>query len=221
GVIECCQTLKARMEPVRQKMDNPTWKELVKECWNQGVDLSAHYFTNPTEKGAFRYNVYAAAAIEVELDVLTGQSQINRVDLLYDGGESMNPDLDIGQIEGGFTMGLGYHLTEKMKYDPTTGVALTDGTWEYKPPMPKDIPIDFRITMLKNNPNPLGILRAKASGEPPLMLGSGALFAIKHAAEAARAEIGQDTFFVLNSPALVEDRQAACKLDISQFTFGQ
>ncbi|KAK7099077.1 hypothetical protein V1264_003269 [Littorina saxatilis] len=219
GVQKCCEILKARMAGVKERMVNATWQELVTQCYKQGVDLSARFYTNPHDKYDCHYNVYAAAVAEAEVDVLTGQSQLSRVDILYDCGESMNPDIDIGQVEGGFMMGLGYHLTEKMKYDPHTGVALTDGTWDYKPPLPKNLPIDFRIALLKDAPNPLGVLRSKASGEPPLVLTTSALFAIKHAAEAARADIQQDTYFPLNSPALVEDVQAACLVAPSQFVF--
>ncbi|XP_070198779.1 xanthine dehydrogenase/oxidase-like [Littorina saxatilis] len=221
GVIECCKTLKSRMDPIRLQMDKPSWTQLVSECYKKGVDLSATAYTVATSSSGSGYNVYAAIVTEAEVDILTGQSQILRSDLLYDCGESLNPELDIGQIEGGFMMGLGYHLTEKVKFDPTTGEVLTDGTWEYTPPMPKNLPINFRVTLLKNAPNPVGVLRSKTAGEPPLMLSSSAVFAIKQAVEAARAEIGQDVFFTLNSPVFAEDIQAACMVKPSQFTFGQ
>ncbi|XP_076451139.1 uncharacterized protein LOC143287015 isoform X2 [Babylonia areolata] len=221
GVVECCKMLRSRMDPVRQQMDNPSWLDLVTECHNRGLDLTAHHYVEPYQQSVFRYYVYAAAVTEAEVDVLTGQSQIIRTDMLFDCGESLNPELDMGQIEGGFIMGLGYHLTEKEKFDPTSGQLLTDGTWEYKPPMPKDLPIDFRISLLNNAPNPLGVLRSKTAGEPPLMMSASALFAIKHAVEAARAESGHTDFFPLNSPALVEDVQTACMLNLSQFTYGQ
>ncbi|XP_076471897.1 xanthine dehydrogenase-like [Babylonia areolata] len=221
GVQKCCEALKSRMKPVREKMGgNPSWQQLVTECYNQGVDLSARFYTNPKDKYDCHYNVYAATVTEAEVDVLTGQSQLNRVDMLYDCGDSMNPEIDIGQVEGGFVMGLGYHLTEKVKVDPSSGVILTDGTWEYKPPMPKDLPVDFRISLLKNAPNPVGVLRSKTAGEPPLVMASSALFAIKHAAEAARQELELDSFFPLNSPALVEDVQTSCLVQPSQFVFG-
>ncbi|KAK7486654.1 hypothetical protein BaRGS_00022055, partial [Batillaria attramentaria] len=129
GVVKCCEQLKARMDPVKKKMKNPTWQQLVTACYKQGVDLCARYQTNPQDKYDAHYNVYAAVVTEAEVDVLTGQSQLVRVDMLYDCGESINPEIDIGQVEGGFVMGLGYHLTEKMKFDPESGVALTAGTW--------------------------------------------------------------------------------------------
>ena len=74
---------------------------------------------------------------------------------------SMNPLIDIGQSQGAFVMGLGYYLLEKIQYDPETGRNLTAGTWDYHPPMSKDIPVDFRVAFLKDAPNPLGVLGAK------------------------------------------------------------
>ncbi|XP_046360646.2 indole-3-acetaldehyde oxidase-like [Haliotis rufescens] len=219
GVVQCCQQLKTRIAPVKAKMVNPTWQQLVAQCYKQGVDLSARSSTNPT--GDFcNYNTCGAVCTEVEVDILTGENQITRVDILYDCGDSMNPDIDIGQAEGGFVMGLGYWMTEQMIFDPTTGTALTDGTWEYKPPMGKDIPIDFRIQFLKNAPNPLGVLGSKTVGEPPVCMASSALFAVKHAIEAARKDMSQDTFFPLDGPATVEMIQTACQLDNSQLVYG-
>ncbi|PVD33599.1 hypothetical protein C0Q70_04856 [Pomacea canaliculata] len=220
GVIQCCQQLKANMAPVRMRMPTAPWKDIVSECYRSGIDLSAHAFTNPFSQYHSRYSVYTAAVAEAEVDVLTGQSQLNRVDILYDCGESLSPEIDLGQMEGGFMLGLGCHLLEESKYHPTTGALLTDGTWEYKPPLPKDLPVDFRVSFLRNAPNPLGVLRSKATGEPTVPLSSVAVFAIKHAVEAARAEIGQDTYFTLNSPALVQHVQTACQVKPEQLTFG-
>ncbi|XP_071116536.1 uncharacterized protein [Haliotis cracherodii] len=219
GVVQCCQQLKTRMAPVKAKMVNPTWLQLVTQCFNQRMDLSAKSYTNPTGESS-NYNIYGATCTEVEVDVLTGENQINRVDILYDCGESMNPEIDVGQAEGAFVMGLGYWMTEQMIFDPTTGTALTDGTWEYKPPLGKDIPIDFRIQFLKNAPNPRGVLRSKSVGEPPLCMAASALFALKHAIEAARSEISKDTFFPLDGPATVEVIQTACLVDSTQLIYG-
>jgi xanthine dehydrogenase/oxidase len=131
----------------------------------------------------------------------------------------MNGEIDVGQAEGAFVMGMGFWLTEKIKYDPDTGALLTNGTWEYKPPASKDIPVDFRITFLDNNPNPLGVLGSKCIGEPPLCLTPSVLFAVKRAIEAARADIDQDRFFVLNAPATVDLIQSSCLIDTNNFTF--
>lgn len=114
-------------------------------------------------------------------------------------------------------MGMGFWILEKIKYDPDTGKLLTNGTWEYKPPMSKDIPIDFRITFLKNNPNVNGVLGSRCIGEPPLCLTPSVAFAVKHAIEAARAEIKNNDFFPFNSPTTVETVQQLCSLDVNQF----
>lgn len=68
---------------------------------------------------------------------------------------------DIGQVEGAVVMGLGYFTSEEVRYDEKNGQNLTIGTWKYKPPSAKDIPIDFRVELLKNAPNPSGVLRSK------------------------------------------------------------
>ena len=125
----------------------------------------------------------------------------------------------MGQAEGGFVMGLGYFFNEKVKYDSVTGQCLTNGTWEYKPPSSKDIPVEFNVKFYdqsKNDSLP-GILGAKVIGEPPLCLAPCAAFAVKKAIEAARNEIGQDNFFTMNSPFTVDDVQQYCLVDYNQF----
>lgn len=105
--------------------------------------------------------MYGATVLEVEVDILTGQYQIVRADIVEDAGESLNPLMDLGQIEGAFIMGLGYLSSERVVYDDMDGALLTTRTWNYWPPGPKDIPIDFRVTIKKNATNPLGTLRSK------------------------------------------------------------
>jgi xanthine dehydrogenase/oxidase len=133
----------------------------------------------------------------------------------------LNGEIDIGQAEGAFVMGMGFWLMEKVRYDPSTGVCLTNGTWEYKPPTTKDIPVDFRVTFLDQTPNPgVGVLGSKCIGEPPLCLSPCVAFAVKRAIEAARYEIGNQHFFALNSPATVEAIQQLCLVDYKQFMLG-
>ena len=98
-----------------------------------------------------------------QIDVLTGDTQILRSDLLFDCGISLNPYIDIGQVEGAFIMGVGYYTLEEVTYDTSSGQLLTAGTWEYKPPTVGEIPIQFNVSLLKNNPNPVGVLGSKVS----------------------------------------------------------
>ena len=111
------------------------------------------------------YNVWGAGISEVEVDILTGQMMTVRTDLLEDAGLSTSPLVDIGQVEGAFIMGLGLFTSEEIKHDSTTGELLTKNTWEYKPPAAKDIPQDFRVTLLKNARNPMGVMSSKGNRE--------------------------------------------------------
>lgn len=94
------------------------------------------------------------------MDLLTGLYHIIRADIIEDTGDSMSPEIDIGQVEGAFIMGMGYWTSEQIVFN-SEGELLTNRTWNYKPPGAKDIPIDFRVKFPKNNPNPLQILHAK------------------------------------------------------------
>ncbi|XP_045174786.2 xanthine dehydrogenase-like [Mercenaria mercenaria] len=221
GAIQCCKEVTANMKPVKDKMVNPTWLDLVDKCYYDNIVLSARYSVAgilPENGGdIIAYYSYGAACSEVELDVLTGEYQINRVDIVYDCGESLNPAVDIGQVEGSFVMGLGYSLTEEIAYDPKTGKMFNNDTWGYHPPTNKDIPVDFRISLLKNAPNPSGVLRSKASGEPPLNTACSTFFALRNCIEEARKDAGQTGEFDFQPPATIEKVQMACLVDPSQF----
>ncbi|KAH9518796.1 hypothetical protein Btru_006298 [Bulinus truncatus] len=221
AIIYCCDTLLTRMAPVKAKLVNPTWEDIVKECKKENVDLTASHLTSNEDKSkSYEYNCWSACCSEVELDVLTGQYQITQVDFLHDCGISLNPDLDLGQLEGGFMLGCGLFLLEGMKFDTVTGKALTDGTWTYKPPMPKDLPIKFNVKFMGNVPNPMGVLRSKAVGEVPVAQGTCPMLALKRAVEAARQEVGTEGWFQFNAPATVENIQQACLCDITNYTYG-
>lgn len=152
------------------------------------VDLGSRQSWTPGETQ--EYDVFGVSACEVELDVLTGNTLLRRVDILEDTGESMSPLVDVGQVEGAFVIGLGYWLTEKIVREPTTGQMLTNRTWNYKVPGALDIPVDFRISFLQRSPNPFGVLRSKATGEPATGMACVAMFAIRHAIDAARSDNG-------------------------------
>ncbi|XP_019856500.1 PREDICTED: xanthine dehydrogenase/oxidase-like [Amphimedon queenslandica] len=221
GALNACKSLKARLDKVKEELiasgvSDPSWLQIVQKAFSSGVDLSEKYHLHGVSD---YYNSYGVTVAEVEVDVLTGETEILRVDILYDCGQSINPEIDIGQVEGAFVMGLGYFLTEKVIYDTDTGALLTHNTWEYKPPTTKDIPIDFRIELLKNAPNPTGVLGSKAVGEPPLCMSSAALYAVKRAIESARHDAGEDQPFTLSAPATVEVTQQACLVDSSKFVF--
>lgn len=190
ATMKACQMLLERLEPIKKQMENPTWEELVQKAHDSLVDLCAHHMF--TAKDDVKpYVIWAVTITEVEVDLLTGNHQVLRVDLLEDTGESLSPQVDIGQVEGAFVMGLGYWTSEKLVYDEKTGALLTNRSWNYKPPGAKDIPIDFRISFRRNSPNPVGVLRSKATGEPSLNTSITVVFAIRQALNAARKGNGK------------------------------
>lgn len=138
------------------------------------------------EKGfgkPFHYFAFGMAVTEVLLDVLTGHHTVLRTDILHDVGDSLNPGIDIGQVEGGYIQGLGWVTTEEIKWDGK-GNLLTHSPDTYKIPSVQDIPKDFRTELLQGVPNPNTIRKSKAVAEPPLMLALSAWLAIKDAVSA-------------------------------------
>jgi xanthine dehydrogenase molybdopterin binding subunit len=131
----------------------------------------------------FHYFAFGMAVTEVLLDVLTGHHEILRTDILHDVGDSLNPRIDIGQVEGGYVQGVGWCTTEEIKWDDK-GNLMTHSPDTYKIPAVGDIPKDFRTSLLQGVPNPNAIRKSKAVAEPPLMLALSCWLAIKDAVSA-------------------------------------
>ena len=118
----------------------------------------------------FFYFAYGASCSEVLIDTMTGEMKVTRVDILHDVGTSLNPAIDMGQIEGGFVQGMGWLTTEELVYS-AQGKLLTHAPATYKIPCASDIPEDFRVALFESSGNEAEtIYRSKAVGEPPLML---------------------------------------------------
>ncbi len=164
--------------------------EVAKQCFLERVQLSATGFYStpkitwdrPNAKGRpFLYFAYGAACSEVTIDTLTGEMKIDRVDILHDVGASLNPAIDIGQIEGGFVQGAGWLTTEELVFAPD-GRLTTHAPSTYKIPTAFDVPEDFRVNLWKSKGNKEAtIYRSKAVGEPPVMLATAVFSAIFHA----------------------------------------
>ncbi|XP_055628824.1 xanthine dehydrogenase/oxidase-like [Toxorhynchites rutilus septentrionalis] len=188
AVKRACEVLLERMKPIQEQNAEDSWDVLVGKCHMNGVDLCATYMYKASDLTP--YIIWGLSCTEIEVDILTGNVQVQRVDILEDVGESLSPGIDIGQIEGAFVMGIGYYLTEALVFDPENGALLTNRTWTYKPPGAKDIPIDFRIRFLQNSSNATGVLRSKATGEPAMNMTISVIFALRHALMSAREDAG-------------------------------
>jgi xanthine dehydrogenase large subunit len=148
----------------------------------------------------FFYYAYGAAVSEVIIDTLTGEWKLLRADLLHDTGNSINPALDIGQVEGAFIQGMGWLTTEELWWNQD-GKLMTHSPSTYKIPAVNDCPPDLRVKLFKNANVEDTILRSKAVGEPPLLLAFSVFFAIRDAA----ASVADYRFNpVLNAPATCE-----------------
>ncbi|XP_071054779.1 xanthine dehydrogenase-like [Onthophagus taurus] len=203
AVIKATEVIKDRMKPVKDENKNANWVQLVQACFLANIPLSATYDFN--KKEVKPYVIYGICTAEVEIDILTGNHILSRVDLLEDVGNSMNPAVDVGQVEGAFVMGLGlWTLEEIIMAD--TGEIKTNRTWNYKIPGAKDIPVDFRVKFPKNNANPVGIFKSKAVGEPPLCMACVIPFAIRQALDSARKEskTKESSWIPMNGPTTVE-----------------
>jgi xanthine dehydrogenase large subunit len=158
-----------------------------------------HYDTNIHQGRPFFYFAYGASVSEVEVDTLTGEYRLRRVDILHDVGASLNPAIDLGQIEGGFVQGMGWLTTEELWWD-SSGRLRTHAPSTYKIPAVGDVPEDFRVSLWRRGRNrENAIYRSKAVGEPPLMHG----ISVFHALRDAVAACG-DGLVELDAPATPE-----------------
>uniref|UniRef100_A0A673NAA6 Xanthine dehydrogenase/oxidase n=1 Tax=Sinocyclocheilus rhinocerous TaxID=307959 RepID=A0A673NAA6_9TELE len=183
------------------------------------VNLSANGFYKTPDLGydfetnsgrPFNYFSYGVAVSEVEIDCLTGSHKNLHTSIVMDVGKSLNPALDIGQVEGGFMQGLGLFTLEELRYSPD-GYLYTRGPGMYKIPAFGDIPIELKVSLLRDAPNEKAIFSSKAVGEPPLFLAASVFYAIKDAITAARAESNLTGPFRLDSPATPERIRNACE----------
>ena len=167
-----------------------TFEEIVQLAWFGRVSMSAtgfyktpkiHYDRETFTGRPFFYYAYGAAVSEVVVDTLTGEYRLLRVDIVHDCGDSLNPAVDLGQVEGGFVQGVGWLTSEELCWNEA-GELTTHAPSTYKIPTCSDLAPDFRVQLLQNSANVEDtIYRSKAVGEPPLMLGISAFHAIRDA----------------------------------------
>ena len=160
------------------------------------------------------------------MNCLTGDIRVLSLNLVMDVGDSINPSIDIGQIEGAFVQGFGWCVQEEMIWGDEDhkwirpGELFTRGPEFYKIPSFDDVPLEMNIHLLENVPNPHAVLSSKAIGEPPFFLASSVFFAIKEALYSFRHEHGSSTFFPLFSPATPERVRMALNDEISNLVKG-
>ncbi|MBA0639813.1 hypothetical protein Goklo_022823 [Gossypium klotzschianum] len=214
AVRRCCDILVERLtafkERLVEQMGSIKWETLILQAYNSSVNLSAISLYVP-DISSLSYLNYGAA---VEIDVLTGQTTILQTDIIYDCGQSLNPAVDLGQIEGAFVQGIGFFMLEEYPTN-SKGLVTAEGTWTYKIPTVDTIPKQFNVEILN-------ICSFAASGEPPLTLAVSVHCAIRAAIKEAREQLhswGGDessSTFKLEVPAIMPVVKELCGLDSVQ-----
>ncbi|CAD5110513.1 xanthine dehydrogenase molybdopterin binding subunit [Zestomonas carbonaria] len=179
-----------RNEQVRVREQYFSFEEVIQQAYFGQVSLSStgfyrtpkiFYDRDKARGRPFYYFAYGVACAEVIVDTLTGEYKMLRTDILHDVGDSLNPAIDIGQVEGAFVQGMGWLTTEELVWN-AKGKLMTNGPASYKIPAIADMPIDLRVKLVENRKNPeQTVFHSKAVGEPPFMLGIAPWCAIKDA----------------------------------------
>ncbi|XP_052742294.1 uncharacterized protein LOC112057812 [Bicyclus anynana] len=218
SVIRACDIIKRRLNPLKLKLGNPTWLALIQAAGQAEIDLTASYMMTDKEPDLMDYSAFAVAILEVQLDVLTGKFQGNRCDILEDVGLSANPNIDVGQVEGGYVQGLSYLAVEDLVFDKNTGKLLTNNALNYEVFLAKDIPVDFRVYLRYNSKNPKGVLGSKAVGEMGIVTTHGLIYAVRQCIMESRKDSGYDPneWFDLEIPLTTESVLKALNVKLSE-----
>jgi len=186
------------------------WPALVQQAYLARVQLwsdgfyatpGLHWDKTTLQGEPFFYFAYGAALSEVVVDTLTGEWRLLQADVLHDAGRSLNPAIDLGQVEGAFVQGMGWLTTEELVWHPQTGRLLTHAPSTYKIPTANDCPPELKVRLFTRDNPAETIHRSKAVGEPPLLLPFSVFFAIRDAVAAAG---GHRSLPPLDAPATPE-----------------
>ncbi|KAK2165479.1 hypothetical protein NP493_1361g00029 [Ridgeia piscesae] len=218
AIANACEILTERLQPYKMAAPEDGWNKWILSAYFDRVSLSTtgfykapglNYDWSTNSGRAHLYYTYGACCSKVEIDCLTGDHVVLRSDIVMDVGRSLNPGIDIGQIEGAFMQGYGLFLLEEVKWS-NEGRLRTNGPRTYQIPRFSDIPSEFNVSLLRGMSNQHAIYSSKGIGEPALFLASSAFFAVKNAIMAARRQVGLDEPFRLDSPATPEKIRMAC-----------
>ncbi|PHT68939.1 Indole-3-acetaldehyde oxidase [Capsicum annuum] len=218
----CCNVLVERLTPLKKQLQGKNgsvdWPTLIRQAQMQSINLAANSYYVP-ESSSLKYLTFGAAVSEVEIDVLTGKTTILQSDIIYDCGQSLNPAVDLGQIEGSFVQGIGFFMHEEYLTNED-GLMVSNSTWTYKIPTIDTIPQNFNVHVLNSGHHEKRILSSKTSGEPPLLLAASVHCATRAAVKAAREQLklwgkidGSVSEFYLDVPAILPIVKTQCGLD--------
>merc|ERR1711892_105036 len=216
---DACDQINQRLAPLKAAKPEAPWEMIVGMAFGTKVNLSAigHWglpgqnFNPATGTGnRWWYYTTGASCSLTEIDVLTGESTLLKVNLMMDVGESINPAIDVSQIEAAFMQGYGWVSMEDTKFSDD-GKLISRGHDEYNMPTIADCPREFNVTLLRGNTAKEHVLySSKGIGEPPFFNGASVYFAVKDAVLAARKDAGLSGQFSLELPANAKSVREAC-----------
>ncbi|KAG7568170.1 2Fe-2S ferredoxin-like superfamily [Arabidopsis thaliana x Arabidopsis arenosa] len=162
----CCVILVERLKSTMDQMmmekpSSVTWNMLIQQAYAQYINLSASTLYMP-EYSTMEYLNYGVGVSEVEVDLLTGKTEILRSDIIYDCGKSLNPAVDLGQTEGAFVQGIGFFMMEEYTTDEK-GLVVQQGTWDYKIPTVDTIPKHFNVEIVNTGHHKNRVLSSKGT----------------------------------------------------------
>jgi xanthine dehydrogenase/oxidase len=240
AVQDACNQLNKRLAPLRKKKPKAQFKDLVHEAFHDRINLQAQGWAKipnihlyDFKKGStpktppFRYFTAGCAVSTVEIDTLTGDHKILRTDIVMDLGKSINPMIDIGQIEGAFVQGAGWLTIEEVVWGDNNHLWLKPGHFfisgpgNYKIPSVDDIPSEFNVTLSSITKKTPAIHSSKGVGEPPLLLSSSVVMAIRDAIYEARKNEGFTEWIEIDSPLTVERIRMSCPDFITKIVVGE
>ena len=231
AALDACEQINVRLEPIRKKLGpNASWKQVILAAYNDRINLAARGYYKTPQGGEFNwkmdtkdhsqrgqmwnYFTFGICCSLVEVNLLSGKFEMLRSDLIMDVGKSLNPAIDIGQVEGAFIQGMGWWTIETHRWNDGSkpwmsawtplGTLYSNTPRSYVIPRVDNVPLDFRVSLLAGSCNPNAVHSSKAVGEPPIFLSASVYFAIKDALYHARAAHDVHEFIPCDSPLSFE-----------------
>ncbi|EYC34976.1 hypothetical protein Y032_1214g3761 [Ancylostoma ceylanicum] len=214
AIQTCCDKLLEGLDPILK--EEKDWKKAVMKAFHQKVSLQAseHIRIERRQYGipedSPTYHTSGAACVLLEIDCRTGEHKLLSVDIVLDVGRSLNPAIDIGQIEGAFMQCYGNMTCEELTWDKN-GKLVQDSLYKYKIPTPAMTPRRFRVKLLKeSNTFAEQVYSSKGVGEPPLMLGVTTFSSLRYAITARRQDLGLSDFIEISAPLTASKIVSLC-----------
>jgi len=224
AVIDACKQILKKLDPFMKNGESIT--QAVGIATKMGIDLVAFSkynippwgWQNPFTAHDFLYFTWNGAVTEAEVDLLTGEQTILQVDIIQDVGRSLNPTVDIGQIEGGFVQGFSWLTIEDLESTYNSKGQTCVNVESYEIAGLKNMPINFNVSLFKgfNAHNPDAPFGSKGIGEPPYCLGICGALAIRQAIIEARKENGLNPWVTINYPVTVGRTVIATELNLTK-----